>query len=91
MKRGDRIYYTGDMANCSSEGTITEVVPATKYGAESVWIEFDDIRFEGDTKKKSNVYIQCFEPGPGRRFWMMDEWETDRQVRIKAMQERMLK
>lgn len=88
MKRGDRIYYTGDRANGSSEGTITEVVPATKYAGESVWIDFDEERFEEDKKKRSNVDLCNFAPGPGRRFWMLDEWEADRQIRIKAMQNR---
>lgn len=89
MEKGDRIYYTGDMANGSSEGTILEIVPATKYGPESVWIKFDESRFEGDIKQKGFVYIQCFSPGPGRRFYPLKEWEAERQASLQASLKRM--
>ncbi len=87
MKTGDRIYYTGDLANCESEGTITACNPATKYSGESVDIQFDQPRFEND-KMTSRVDVMNFNPGPGRRFWILEEWETDRRERWKAMQKK---
>ncbi len=85
MKIGDRIYYTGDRANGSSTGTITACNPATKYYPESVDIQFDESRFEGDTMKSKKVLIQNFSKGSGRRFWPLEEWETERQASLKRM------
>lgn len=91
MKVGDRIYYTGDFANGSSTGTITACNPATKYAPESVDIKFDEVRFEGDKMESRHVFLQNFSKGPGRRFWLLEEWNSERQIALKAMQERYLK
>jgi len=91
MRVGDRIYYTGDMSNGSSTGTITACNPATKYAPESVDIKFDESRCEGDTMESRMVFIKNFAPGPGRRFYMLDEWRQEREISLKAMQERYLK
>ena len=88
MKKGDRIYYTGDMANGSSEGTITACNPATAYIPESVDIEYDEPRFGGDTMKSRKVLLQNFSKGPGRRFYLLEEWNAERQAALKAFQEK---
>lgn len=83
MEKGTRIYYTGDRANWEDSGTITAVRQPTKYSPLAYDIKLDDGRvFNG-------VYDLSFNPGSGCRFWPLDEWEADRQKRIKAMQERM--
>jgi hypothetical protein len=78
---GTRIYYTGDMANADGLGTITKVhAPETKYGyGESVDIRFDDGR------ESRKVWKSMFEPGPGRRFWSVAEWDAKRALDIEEM------
>ncbi len=89
LQPGTRIYYTGDMANGSSFGTVTAYRDAGRFNPESVDISFDDERFEGDEKKSTrSLPVICFAPGPGRRFWLESEWEADRQARIAEMKAR---
>ena len=79
MDLGQRIYYTGDMANAEDFGTIIAVREPNKYAPLSYDIRLDDGRlFKG-------VWDLSFQPSPGRRFWPLDEWEADRQKRIEAM------
>jgi len=85
IKVGDRVYYTGDMANCPSYGTVTAYHPRTQYRPESVSIKHDDERFEGDTERFSRyVPIIAFKPHPGRRFWLASEYDADRQAQTEA-------
>ena len=59
---GQRIYYTGDMANAESAGVVT-AISGTAYT-----LDLDDGRvFRG-------ISPLAFEPGPGRRFWLLEEW-----------------
>lgn len=86
LKIGDRIYYTGDMANCASEGTIVAYRPASKYASESWDILFDEERFEKDEDRRANGIMACmFDPAPGRRFWLLSDWLEDKRLRIEAM------
>ncbi len=88
-KVGTRIYYTGDMANRESAGTITRFHPPGRFNPEAVDIEYDEERFEGDTERSSRmVYLLGFKPGPGRRFLLLEEYEANRDKAIKDMQER---
>ena len=73
---GTRIYYTGDMANMSSYGTITETRDATRYGPAYVSILYDEPRFEGDTLHSSKIPLCLFSPSPGRRFYLAEEWDS---------------
>ena len=85
MKIGDRIYYTGDMANIEDKGTIFKIRPATKYGPLSYDIRLDDGReFLG-------VYDLSFQPSIGRRFWLLTDWKKDRDEKIKDSAEHMKK
>jgi hypothetical protein len=76
MQTGTRIYYTGDQANSEGRGVVAKYHPAGKYNAECVDIEFDDGR------RFAMVFVAGFSPGPGRRFWLLDEWQEDRQKRV---------
>jgi len=68
FKLGTRIYYTGDMANMGSEGTIIKYRPREKYIPESVDIQYDEDRFDGDTRLGKMIPVIAFNPGPGCRF-----------------------
>lgn len=65
---GTRVYYTGDMANLPSLGTVTKYYERGKYNPEAVEITFDEERFEGDTKVSRMVPLVCFGNAPGDRF-----------------------
>lgn len=80
LKVGDEIYYTGDMANMPSFGRIIAYHPRGKYTPEGVDIEYDEERFEGDSKLSRLVPTLCFSPGPGRRFWLKSEWIANRRA-----------
>jgi len=81
MTIGTKFYYTGDMANSDGEGSISKVRNPPKWGL-SYDLTFDDGRsFRG-------VSPLSFEPGPGRRFWPLAEWEARRAERIRDMQAR---
>lgn len=77
MQEGVRIYYTGDMANQPGHGAITlrrPIDPRWKY--KQVDISMDD----GRTMRA--IGIENFQPAPGRRFWLGDDWQADRERRI---------
>ncbi len=84
LEIGTRIYYTGDRANIEGEGAITVIHPHDKWGPESYNIALDDGR------NLLGIYPSNFS-GPGKRFWLLDDWEADRQRRITEMQADMLK
>lgn len=86
---GTRIYYTGDMANGSSQGTVVAYYPRTRYSPESVDILLDDERFDGDTSRMAKrVPLIAFDPSPGRRFHLLAEYEAERKARLEEMQRR---
>lgn len=78
LQEGVRIYYTGDMANQAGSGTITlrrPIDPRWKY--RQVDIAMDDGRI------MRAIGIESFQPMPGRRFWLADDWQADRNRRIE--------
>ena len=79
----DRIYYKGDMANVEDFGTITKIHPANKWGPLSYDIQTDD----GRTFHR--VWHLSFEPSPGRRFWLLSEWEAIRKAQLASFYTRM--
>lgn len=85
FKLGTKVYYTGDMANFDGIGTIVKVRPATKYGSEAVDIRFDEPRPEGGSQTIRGITLISFEPSPGRRFYLLDEWIEERKQAIEKM------
>lgn len=79
-KVGDKIYYTGDQANIEGFGEIVLV--------NSVYGGLYDIQLEdGRLIRKIGHYM--FDRSPGRRFWLLSEWEADRKEKIAALYRRM--
>ena len=81
LQTGDRIYYTGDMANGESFGTIPDRIEDPKWGLKYN-VEFDDERFDGDDRTSRGVMPASFITGPGQRFKTMDQYETERAAAI---------
>jgi len=77
-KVGDRIYYTGDMANSDAEGTIIAHYPKNKYVSECFDIEYDDGRIS------KRVLALGFRPQAGQRFWSLEIWEAKQKQAIDA-------
>jgi hypothetical protein len=73
---GDRIYYTGDMANVPDKGVIIKKRPADRFASISY-----DVHLEDGRVIKGLCYLS-FEPGPGRRFWLLSEWEADQKQKL---------
>ncbi len=73
---GTRIFYTGDMANSEDYGVIISYTPPGKWS--------DNIKVRLDDGRIFNISSPSFSPGPGRRFWLADDWDTDKQKRINA-------
>ena len=82
MELGQRVYYTGDMANIEDSGTITTVHPEDKWAPESYTVDLDDGRV---FRKAMNL---SFDSSPGRRFWPLDEWQETRRTKVLDMQKR---
>lgn len=81
---GQRIYYTGDMANSEDAGTIVAVREPDKFcSCGSYNIELDDGR------EILGVYALAFDPSVGRRFWPLDEWLEERRQGLERSQARM--
>ena len=81
LKKGTRIYYTGDYANIPDFGTITEMYQ-DKWG-QFITVELDDGRvFKG-------VYLHDFDPAPGRRMIPEQEYREERARQLAALQKRM--
>ena len=82
---GQEIYYTGDMANTSTEGKIIK-----KY-SNSFYPVLYDIQLtnkEGERVSKG-IFPVAFQKSPGRRFIVREEYQKERQEKIKELKERM--
>jgi hypothetical protein len=75
LKEGQRFFYTGDMANCSTFGTILDV-QNTKYGL-NYHVEFDNERFDGDSRFDI-LYEYSFDKGVGQRFKTIEQFNQER-------------
>ena len=71
---GNRVYYTGDRANLPSEATVVATHEAGRYNPACVDLRYDEPRFEGDTCESRMVPLIAFDPGPGCRFWLLEDW-----------------
>lgn len=74
LKKGERIYYTGDVANHDGRGTITK-------RWHDKWGHFVNIAMD-DGRKIKAIHLLSFQPGAGRRFWLAEDHEEMRQARI---------
>lgn len=81
LKVGDEIYYTGDRANSSAFGTITDIDPTGNYGTR-VTVEYHPDH-DGVIKRPSILSFANFEDGPGQRFHhLADYFGAERAEKI---------
>ena len=77
---GTEVYYTGDMANQPGRGRV-------KAHRLSAFGESMDLEIEGaGAREFLGLTMAHFSPGPGRRFWTLEEWRADRKAKIEAME-----
>jgi len=73
MHYGDRVYYTGDMANVDGYGRIVAMHDADRWSGRSVDVKADDGR------QWNGLTDLNFADGPGRRFYLAEEWEAKKR------------
>ncbi len=89
IEKGTRVYYTGDMANFPSYGTVLRCYSATRYTPETVDIAFDEQTFEGDVMRVARrVPVSNFSAGPGCRFWLARDWDARKRAVLAQLRER---
>lgn len=71
---GMRIYYSGDMANASDFGTITDVW-SSEYG------QFFDVKFD-DGRVSRGLFVMMLNDGEYERFQPLESYEARRTARI---------
>ena len=79
MERGDRYFYTGDMANISDFGIITAIY-------QDKWGSFADGKLN-DGREQKRLYVSMFSKGPGQRFIPIEQYEEDRKEQTKIIRE----
>lgn len=77
LQVGDRFFYTGDMANAATWGTVLARIE-DKWGLHYS-VVYDDCRFEGDTRTSARVEVYGFYPAPGQRFKTEQQYNEERQ------------
>ena len=82
---GDKVYYTGDVANQSGYGDVVKIHPANRWVSESY-----DIQLEDGGYLWTHIDGISFRNTPGRRFWAREEWDEDAAYRINDMRDRYL-
>jgi hypothetical protein len=83
MKAGERIYYTGDMANVPAFGTVVEVAPVNEFGNIKIMI-----RFDGVDRLKTSWDFDFAYRGPGKRLWLATEWQALQASELAARERR---
>ena len=78
LQAGQKIYYTGDMANESSFGEIMEVFPPTKYTYIMYKIKFDN-------GKERKVEAYGFNKGIGQRFKTIEQYNEERRLGMEKL------
>lgn len=74
---GNRYYYTGDQANSSDFGIITEL-------SKNKWGEFFSGKLD-DGRIQKSVYLLAFNKGPGQRFKTIDQYNEEREESLKNL------
>jgi hypothetical protein len=75
LTAGTRIHYTGDMANDPGDGSVTAVTDG-RHGV------FYDITLDDGRIFRMTPHVSCVFNGPGRRFWIMSEYQAKRAAEI---------
>ena len=78
---GTEVYYTGDAANLPAKGHV-------KAHRQRAWGISVDLHIEGG-REILGLTMAHFAPGPGRRFWTLEEWRKDRREKVDAVQKQM--
>lgn len=90
---GQRIYYTGDMANAEDSGTVVAVNPPTSYTrSNGQTVQILGVTYDiecDDGRSWRGITPAHFAPGPGRRFWLLDEWREHSRRRMDASMQAM--
>jgi hypothetical protein len=81
MKPGDRFYYTGDMANAASFGTVVASGSNEFYSYYDT--EIDPIDANGE-KVARRVYVSSFTAGPGQRYKSIEQYDAEREEKLAA-------
>jgi hypothetical protein len=75
MKPGDRFYYTGDMANAASFGTVVAAGSNQFYSYYDV--ELDPVDGSGE-KIARRVYVSSFTASPGQRYMSIEQYNAEK-------------
>ena len=86
------VYYTGDMANHSGRGFVQNFRENSMGRSMDIvikgeWDAFTEAYTED--RKFNGLTMAHFAPGPGRRFWTLEDWRADRKAKIEQQQEQL--
>lgn len=81
MKMGDKIYFTGDMANVPDFGFITGVIEPSKFNGLSYTIALNDGRIFRMVSELS------FVKGVGQRFKTMEQYREEQRVAMEKLRQ----
>ena len=76
---GERIYYTGDMANVPGWCTVTDHHPRTQWRPECVTLTNDDGRVH------AKLPAPCFTVSPGQRFKPEQQYHTEHAAAVASV------
>lgn len=77
LKIGQKVVYTGDMANLPAEGEIVRFDPSG--------YDIELINVAGEKRTARCISPVMFEKSPGRRFLLWEEYQANRQARIDEL------
>lgn len=77
LKVGQKIYYTGDMANTSDFGEIVNIIN-DKWGLRY------DVKLNDGRLFRAVMHLG-FDKGPGQRFKTIEQWQEERQESLKRL------
>ena len=86
---GSEVYYTGDVANPPGKGRVKAHRKSAGGGSMDIEIEGRDWDTGSWSYAKGREFLRLtpahFAPGPGRRFWTLEEWRADRRAKMEAL------
>jgi hypothetical protein len=78
---GQKVYYTGDMANVAAFGVVVAKGENAYYKYYDIEIVSDEPNNEKTTKR---VYASSFTAGPGQRYKTIEQYKSEREEQIAA-------